>query len=79
MLQSINLIKSYITGMNFEAFAWDQKTVDAVVHNLGIIGEAAGRLPESVRQTHADIPWDEIRGLRNIVIHEYFGVSKEII
>lgn len=65
--------------MHFAEFEADDKTVDAVVRNLQIIGEAAARIPTSVKERHADLPWQEIIGFRNIVVHEYFGVDEAII
>ncbi|MGB2768363.1 MAG: DUF86 domain-containing protein, partial [Candidatus Zixiibacteriota bacterium] len=53
--------------------------VDAVIRNLEIIGEAARNLPEAVRNGHPDIPWKRMIGLRNIAVHEYFGVDLSII
>ena len=53
--------------------------VDAVVRNFEIIGEAANNIPKEIREKYNDIPWKEIRGLRNLVAHEYFGVDKSII
>jgi uncharacterized protein with HEPN domain len=53
--------------------------VDAVLRHLGVIGEAATHVPDEVRKAHPELPWDAMRAMRNFVIHEYFGVSKEII
>lgn len=79
ILESIGKIQDYTSGMGFEAFAWDERTVDAVLRHLGVIGEAANHLPASVRRRHPDLPWEAMRAMRNFVIHEYFGVSKEIL
>ncbi|MCE5252541.1 DUF86 domain-containing protein [bacterium] len=66
-------------GMTYAGFFSDRKTCDAVVRNLEIIGEAVKNIPESVRIEYPEIPWKRIAGLRDILIHEYFGVDKEII
>lgn len=79
ILESIGKIQDYTSGMGFEAFAWDDRTADAVLRNLGVIGEAANHVPGSVRRRHPDLPWEAMRAMRNFVIHEYFGVSKEIL
>jgi uncharacterized protein with HEPN domain len=60
-------------------FISDELTVDAVSRCFGIIGEAVTRLPEAVQASHPEIPWAEMRGLRNIVVHEYFGVTNEML
>lgn len=79
ILDSIQQIEIYITDLDFEDFASQRLIVDAVVRNLEIIGEAAKNLPEDFRQQHQDIPWKNMIGLRNIVIHEYFGIDMSII
>ncbi|MBA2744393.1 MAG: DUF86 domain-containing protein [Chthoniobacterales bacterium] len=57
----------------------DEKTIDAVARNLEIIGEAVRWLPDDLKRQHKDIPWDQIGGLRNRIVHEYFGLDLEII
>ncbi|MBI4870811.1 MAG: DUF86 domain-containing protein [Candidatus Riflebacteria bacterium] len=65
--------------MSYEVFCDDRKTVDAVVRNLEIIGEAVKGLPDDVRQRAPNIDWRRIAGLRDILIHQYFGVDLEIV
>ena len=65
--------------MHFDDFKADIKTQDAVVRNLEIIGEASGRLPEEVHLSAPEIEWRKIVGIRNILAHEYFGISLPII
>jgi uncharacterized protein with HEPN domain len=79
ILEAIGNIWEYLKGMDYDSFARDKKTRDAVVRNLEVIGEAAGRLPESVRSAAPTIEWRKIMGLRNILAHEYFGVSLPIV
>ncbi len=79
MLEAIALIREYTSSYDYQRFSLDRKTQDAVVRNLEIIGEAAGRLPESVRAKAPEIEWRKIVGLRNILVHEYFGVSLPVI
>ncbi|MFA5205172.1 MAG: DUF86 domain-containing protein [Lentisphaeria bacterium] len=79
ILESIEKITSYTAGMTQEKFAADSKTIDAVLRNIEIIGEAAGRLPGEFTDEHPNIPWNQIRGMRNRLIHAYFGISLPLI
>lgn len=79
MLLSMEKISTYIGTMDKDAFLKDALTVDAVVRNLEIIGEAASRIPDDFKGTHPEIPWRKVVGLRNRVVHEYFGVDLEIV
>lgn len=65
----------FVEGIDFEEFAKDEKTVFAVVRALEIIGEAAKHIPGEVRREYPDIPWRDMAGMRDKVIHEYFGVN----
>ena len=77
--ESIEKIERYTEGLTQEAFQGDEKTTDAVVRNLEIIGEAAARLPGDFTDQHSEIEWIKIIGLRNRIVHEYFGVDLQII
>jgi len=79
ILDAMTKIESYIKGLYYEEFIHNDMVKDAVLRNLEIIGEAAKNIPEDVREIYSDIPWKRIVGLRNIVIHEYFGVDLENI
>jgi len=79
ILQSMDRIERYTRGQTFERFRRSEMVADAVIRNLEIIGEAARSIPQEVRQRHPDIPWTRMIGLRNIAIHEYFGVDLGII
>lgn len=79
IVESIEKIENYIKGMNFDNFENDSKTKDAVVRNLEIIGEAAGKLPKEICLKYDDIPWHQISGLRNRLIHGYFVIDYEIV
>lgn len=72
-------IAEYIEGYDFEQFKSDHKTVDAVIRNFEIIGEASKNLNEEIKEKYPDVPWKEMYYLRNKVSHEYFGVDYEII
>lgn len=69
----------FLDHMSFDAFTKDEKTIFAVVRGLEIIGEAVKHVPPQIRQKYPEIPWREIAGMRDKVIHEYFGVDLEII
>jgi uncharacterized protein with HEPN domain len=69
----------YTAGMTYETFRDNQLVIDAVVRNLEVIGEAARHIPEQIQKQFPDVPWVEMKGMRNILIHEYFGVSLEIV
>ena len=79
ILDAIVAIQKYTAGMDLKRFAEDRKTVDAVVRNFTIIGEASIRIPEQVITENLDIPWRDMSDMRNIVVHEYFGVSNKIL
>jgi uncharacterized protein with HEPN domain len=79
ILEAIGNIREYVKGMDYDAFARDKKTQDAVARSLEIIGEAAGRLPEPVRSAAPEIEWRKIMSLRNILAHAYFGVSLPVV
>ena len=69
----------YTQGMDRLAFEADQRTYDAVLRNLEILGEAVRHIPEKVREAYPQVPWVKIAGLRNILAHAYFGVDNDII
>jgi len=79
ILQSIERIRRYVAGMDRATFEADEKTVDAVVRNLEVIGEAARNLPDAVRARTGDIEWPKIIALRNLLAHEYFGINTRIV
>lgn len=79
IIESIEKIGRYISGLDHAAFVNDEKTVDSVVRNLEVIGEAANRIPESFTAQHSEIELRRIVGLRNRIVHDYFGLDLEII
>jgi len=74
-----NRILDYTRGKSFEEFIKNQMLIDAVVRNLEIIGEATKNLPDKIKQKYPQIEWRKIAGLRDIVIHGYFGIDNEIL
>jgi uncharacterized protein with HEPN domain len=79
ILDAAKQIRQYIAGMSLEEFSSDRKTVDAVLRNLEVIGEASKNVPADVRANHPEADWKRIAGLRDILIHQYFGVDLVII
>ena len=79
ILDCIAKIQSYTQGMTLEQFHEDSLRIDAVTRNLEIIGEAAGRIPLEVQEAYPDIAWLEMRGMRNIMAHDYFRVSISLL
>ena len=79
ILESCHKIAEYTKDMSFEEFVTDPKTIDAVVRNFEIIGEAANRLPEDFKDLYQDIDWLRIRGFRNRIVHDYAGIDYSIV
>ena len=77
--ESCRLILDYTAGLPAAQFCGDRKTVDAVVRNLEIIGEAAKHLPAAMTRSRGDVDWRRIAGLRDALIHPYFGVDLDIV
>lgn len=79
ILEAARRIESYTEGMTYEAFLGDTKTQDAVIRNLEIIGEATKNLSAEVREEHHDVPWRGMAGVRDRLIHDYFGINLDIV
>ena len=79
ILDAIEKIVQYTCEMDYEAFVGDTKTFDAVVRNFEIIGEAANMLPDEIEERYPDVEWHRIIGLRDRLIHGYFGVDPSIV
>jgi uncharacterized protein with HEPN domain len=77
--EAIEKIERYTTGISKTGFMADDKTIDAVVRNLEIIGEAANRLPDRITKSQSIIQWKKIIGLRNRIVHDYFGIDVELV
>jgi uncharacterized protein with HEPN domain len=77
--ESIEKIKAYTFELTYQQFIEDSKTIDAVVRNFEIIGEAANRLPEEIKDKFPEINWFRLRGFRNRIVHDYMGIDYEIV
>ncbi len=79
ILEAIAKIDQYLEGLTFEQFSKDIKTIDAVIRNFAIIGEAAKNIPANVKREHPEIAWKRMTGMRDKLIHEYHGVDLQIV
>jgi len=79
ILDSVNEIDAFVKGMTFADFTKDKKTINAVVRSIEVIGEAAKNIPPATRIKYPDIPWKKMAGMRDKLIHEYFGIDLGII
>lgn len=79
ILEALDDIDQMTKGMTYGTFCADNKTVKAVLYNMAVIGEAARHVPPDFRALHPEISWREMGDMRNVVIHEYFGVDLEIL
>lgn len=79
ILEAANKIKEYSAGHSFESFSNDSKTIDAIIRNFEIIGEAANRIPIDFKEKHQHIEWYRIIGFRNRIVHDYMGVDLSIV
>ncbi len=79
MIFAIEKIERYVQGMSRVDFLQDERTIDAVIRNLEIVGEATHHIPNKIRNHHKAIPWTTLRHMRNFLAHEYFDVDPKIV
>jgi len=77
IVESLSKINRYIEGLEYSDFTKDEKTIDALIRNLEIIGEAVKNIPDSIRKKYPEVEWKEAAALRDVLIHDYFGVDLE--
>ena len=79
IIAAIERVQTYTASMDFNEFLADHRTIDAVIRNLEVIGEASGHVPEAVQERNPTIPWREMRAMRNLLSHAYFVVDVEVV
>ncbi len=79
IFDAVEKIQNYVEGLTFEQFSEDSKTVDAIVRNFEIIGEATKRVPLETKEEYPQVPWKLMAGTRDKLIHEYFGVNLQVM
>lgn len=79
ILEAALKILKYTENLSFDQFLKDDKTSDAVIRNFEIIGEASARLPEEFKIENLEINWRRLKGFRNRLIHDYFGIDYKIV
>ncbi len=79
ILENMRDAEEFIEGMSYEQFVADKKTANAVLRSIEVIGQATKNVPDNVRAQYPQVPWKEMAGMRDKVIHSYFDVDKEIV
>ena len=79
IVEAMKRVAAYVSGLTFELFLQDTRTQDAVVRNLEVIGEAAKSLSPALKKSVPHIPWRSMAGMRDKVIHHYFGINYDTV
>ncbi len=79
MLNYCESALSFISGLNYSAFIKDEKSIFAVIRAIEVIGESSKKVPKSLKDKYKGIPWREIAGMRDKLVHEYFGINKKVV
>ena len=79
IIEAIGKIQKYTAGMDFKHFVKDEKTGDAVIRNFSVIGEAVKQIPPSIRKKYPETPWKLIAGMRDKLVHGYFGIRYDVV
>lgn len=79
IIESCGKVRRYLAGMDYEAFVADERTRDAVIRNIEVIGEAAKNLPDEVIARAPEVEWRKVRGMRDVIVHGYFGLDMKVV
>jgi uncharacterized protein with HEPN domain len=79
IVDSLDKVEGYLSGMSLQDFIEDARTRDVVIWNIAVIGEAARLIPVAVQESNHSVPWAKMRGMRNVLMHEYFGIDDKIL
>jgi len=79
ILESIELLETYTKDLSHKKFLEDHQVQDAIIRRIEIIGEAIRYFPDEVQEKYPEIPWREVRGMRNYIAHEYFGINYDML
>ena len=79
MLDAINRLQGYVSGMSLSVLKKDVKTIEAATRALEVIGEAVGQLDDKLKKRYPEVPWQRIKDFRNVVVHQYWQVDVEIL
>ncbi len=79
LLTAITEVGDFLIGLDYDGFATDRKTVNAVIRSLEVLGEATKQIPAAFRNQYPDIPWTKMAGLRDVLIHNYMGVDLKTV
>ena len=79
ILDAIQKIEEFVAGMSYEEFIGDDKTISAVIRKFEIIGEATKNVPDEIKEKYSTLPWKEMAGIRDCLIHGYFGIDTKLV
>ena len=79
IIEALEKIEEYTAGIDFIAFTKDKKTIDAVIRNFEILGEATKQIPENIKSKYSKVPWKEMAGMRDKLAHAYFGIDAAVL